>query len=282
MPGHSKLINYLEIIGFLDEHNISFDEINSPVKAEYERIETDSRLVTKNSVFVCISGFENDGHDFASKAITNGASLLIVQKKIDPDIPQIKVRNSRKVAAILAKLFFNDPTSKMKLIGITGTNGKTTVASLISKLLLSKNKKTGLIGTFGYEINGKKYRSERTTPDIIDLNKIFLKMLKAEVEFVVMEVSSHALALDRVFGLHYNAGVFTNLTHEHLDFHKNMEKYAQTKFQLFENITDNNGIAIINIDDKYGKELYRKINCLKKDISFKEGDISIRDINYSL
>jgi len=282
MSGHCKLINYLEIIRYLKESNISFDEINSPGNAEYKGIETDSRAVKKDDVFVCISGFEHDGHDFAEKAIKNGASLLIVQNKIDHNIPQIKVRNSRKAAAILSKLFFDDPTKKMKLIGITGTNGKTTIATLTAELLLVKRKKTGLIGTFGYEINGKKYRSERTTPDIIDLNRIFIEMLKAEVEFVVMEVSSHSLALDRVFGLHFDAGIFTNLTHEHLDFHKNMEDYALAKFKLFDYVTENNGIAIINIDDIYGKKLYQKINCHKKSISIEKGDISIKNVNYIL
>ncbi len=282
MSGYRKLISFQKILEFLEKNNLSFTVINSPVNATYKGIETDSRAVEKDDIFVCISGFKQDGHDFAEEAIKNGAALLIVEKKINVNLPQIKSINSRKAAAILAKLFFNDPTSKIKLIGITGTNGKTTVAYLISKLLIANNKKTGLIGTFGYEIDGKKYRSERTTPDIIDLNKIFYKMSEAKVEYAVMEVSSHSLILDRVFGLHFDAAVFTNLTSEHLDFHKNMEEYAKAKFKLFAQVSENNGIAIINTDDIYGKKLYRKLKCSKKSISFIEGDISIKNSKYDL
>jgi murE/murF fusion protein len=141
---------------------------------------------------------------------------------------------------------------------------------------------TGFVGTFGYMINGKIFKTERTTPDIVELNRIFHQMAEAKVKYVVMEVSSHALALDRVYGLHFDAAVFTNLTHEHLDFHKTMNDYAKEKFKLFEYIEAENGTAYINIDDEFGKKLYAHLNCPKKSLSFKKGDITIREYKCSL
>jgi len=186
------------------------------------------------------------------------------------------VKNSRKSAAILANLFFDNPTSKFKLIGITGTNGKTTTANLIYQILIKLGYKVGIIGTFGYTINNENFSSKRTTPDIIDLNKIFQKM--EDTDFVVMEVSSHAIALQRVFSLSFDAGIFTNLTQDHLDFHKNLKEYAQTKFKLFDYVNRNNGISIVNTDDKFGKDFFEKINGKKFNYSKNISDYQILNI----
>ncbi|NQT64967.1 MAG: UDP-N-acetylmuramoyl-L-alanyl-D-glutamate--2,6-diaminopimelate ligase, partial [FCB group bacterium] len=196
----------------------------------------------------------------------------------DIDIPQIIVNNARKATALLAALFFDDPSKKLKLIGITGTNGKTTIGSILERILLDNGKKVGLIGTLGYSINGVMHKSERTTPDIIDLNMIFCKMIDANVELVIMEVSSHALSLDRTFAIKFHTAVFTNLTQDHLDFHISMNEYAKTKFRLFENTNR----AFINIDDEHGERLYRKCSFTKYGISFLDGEVFIGEHDYSI
>ena len=254
MQRNSK-INCTQILNILKKNKLLLDIYNVDEHSAYTGMATDSRQVLKGDVFVCIPGFITDGHLFAGKAVENGAKLLVVEKQLKIDIPQIVVNDSRKAASLLAKLFFGDPTSKFTLVGITGTNGKTTIATLIEMILRKNGMQTGFVGTFGYMINGKTFKTERTTPDIVELNRIFHQMAEAKVKYVVMEVSSHALALDRVYGLHFDAAVFTNLTHEHLDFHKTMNDYEKEKFKLFDNLAEKNGTAFINIDDEYGKKL---------------------------
>lgn len=273
-------IEYSQIEAVLKEENLFNSLIQIDEHAEYTKIETDSRLIEKDDVFVCIKGFVSDGHSFVEEAFNNGAALFIVEKKLAQNYSQIVVKNSRKAAAVLGKLFFNDPTSKFKLIGITGTNGKTTIANLTEEILRKNGKRTGLIGTLGYSINGKVYKSERTTPDIFELNRIFQRMAKEEVEFVVMEVSSHALALDRVYGLHFDVALFTNLTQDHLDFHADLHEYAEAKFKLFEQVQMNNGISLLNIDDPVGIEFYNKIESNKYSISFISADFQITDCKF--
>ena len=282
MYSKSKLISYREILSELSKANLFCKSYYAAESACYNGIETDSRLIEKNNVFICIKGFETDGHLFALKAEEKGATLFIVQEKLPTDFPQILVKNSRKATAILAKIYFGDPSAKFKLIGITGTNGKTTIAALIEKILRKNGKRTGLIGTYGYSIIGKEHSTKMTTPDIIALNTILSEMEEEKVEFVIMEVSSHALALDRVYGLHFDAALFTNLTQDHLNFHKNIEEYAETKFRLFDYLTQNSGSAFINIDDKYGKLLFKKLKNKKFSISFDDADVSIRNCKCEL
>ena len=274
-------INYSDIIKVLTEERLFIREVNENTISTFTKLETDSRKINKNDVFVCIKGFEYDGHLFAPKALESGADLFIVQHVLPFNKPQIVVSDSRKAAAIMARLFFDDPTSKFKLIGITGTNGKTTVANITEKILLMNNISTGLIGTLGYYINGQHFVTDRTTPDIIDLNRIFAKMVDAGVDVVVMEVSSHSLALGRVFSLHFAIGLFTNLTHDHLDFHIDLENYADSKFILFKYVQENNGISIINIDDFYGKKLFDKIHTKKIGISYEKSDFKFTVLNQS-
>ena len=281
MQRNSK-INCTEILNILQKNNLLLDICSVDEHFAYTGMATDSRQVLKGDVFVCIPGFVTDGHLFAGKAVEMDAKLLIVEKQQKINIPQIVVNDSRKAASLLAKLFFDDPTSQFTLVGITGTNGKTTIATLIEMILRKKGMQTGFVGTFGYMINGRKFKTERTTPDIVELNRIFHQMAEVKVKYVVMEVSSHALALDRVYGLHFDAAVFTNLTHEHLDFHKTMNDYAKEKFKLFDNLAEKNGTAFINIDDEYGKKLFANLNCPKRSISFQIGDITIHDCNCSL
>ncbi|MDP8269501.1 MAG: UDP-N-acetylmuramoyl-L-alanyl-D-glutamate--2,6-diaminopimelate ligase [Candidatus Tenebribacter davisii] len=278
MCNNSKMISTTEIISVLKIHDLLIETIKIVSSKTFSGIQTDSRKVKTGQVFVCIVGFISDGHNYAESAVKRGAKLLIVEKELEIEIPQIIVKNTRKATALLAKLFFNEPSKKMKLIGITGTNGKTTIANLIERILLDNGKKVGLIGTLGYSINAKTYRSERTTPDIIDLNSIFYEMNQQDVEFIVMEVSSHALSLDRIFSLDFHSTVFTNLTQDHLDFHTNINEYAKTKFKLFENTKK----AYINIDDEHGKRLFRKCSFTKYGISFEQGDIKIGDHDFTI
>jgi len=265
------MISVTEIINKLKSHDLLQTQIDIDDSALYSGLQTDSRKIADNSVFICITGFIVDGHKFAQAAVDNGAKLLIVEKELEIEVPQIIVTNTRKATAVLAALFFDEPSKKLKLIGITGTNGKTTIANILEPILREKDKKVGLIGTLGYSINGVNYKSDRTTPDIIDLNTIFCKMIEKDVEFVVMEVSSHAIKLDRIYALNFRSAVFTNLTQDHLDFHSTIDEYAKTKFRLFRN-TDR---AFINIDDEFGTKLYKHLSIEKYGISFKESDISI-------
>ncbi|MBT4331871.1 MAG: UDP-N-acetylmuramoyl-L-alanyl-D-glutamate--2,6-diaminopimelate ligase, partial [Candidatus Cloacimonetes bacterium] len=278
MYSNSKMISSAQIIAELKKHELLIEAINTDPLKEYSGIQTDSRSIKKGFVFVCIFGFIVDGHNYAKMAVKEGAELLIVERELEIDIPQIVVLNARKATAILAALFFDDPSKKLKIIGITGTNGKTTIANILEQILLGNGKNVGLIGTLGYSINGVVYKSDRTTPDILDLNTIFCKMIDENVEFIIMEVSSHALSLDRTFAIHFHTAVFSNLTQDHLDFHVSLNEYAKTKFKLFENAD----IGFINIDDEHGERLYKKCSFTKYGISFVEGEVKIGKHDYSI
>lgn len=265
-------ISFADISESLAKENLLIRKVNESGIAEYVKLETDSRKISAGDVFICIKGYENDGHLFAHLALENGAELFIVQHVLPFNKPQIVVTDTRRAAAVLARLFFDDPTAKFKLIGITGTNGKTTISKITETLLLMNGIQTGMIGTLGYSINGQRFISDRTTPDIIDLHRIFSKMVESGIEIVIMEVSSHALRLDRVYGLHFAVGFFSNLTQDHLDFHIDLDDYAESKFLLFEYIQKNKGISILNIDDPYGKMFYEKIPEKKISISTNHSD----------
>ncbi|HPT71972.1 MAG TPA: UDP-N-acetylmuramoyl-L-alanyl-D-glutamate--2,6-diaminopimelate ligase, partial [Candidatus Cloacimonadota bacterium] len=272
-----------EIIDVFTKHNILVGYNHIKLDKEISGMpQTNSQLIKPGDIFVAISGFTVDGHQFSESAAEQGASLIIHEKFVEGHLPAIGVKDTRKAAALLAKLYYKNPSSKFKLIGVTGTNGKTTITSLIYDFLTSLGHKVGLIGTLGYSINDRHYPSERTTPDIMDLNRIFADMVEAGCEFVVMEVSSHALSLDRVYGIEFDFSIFTNLSRDHLDFHKNMDSYASAKFQLLEYVIKNNGHNLINIDDSYGSTFYRNTQTSSSSISFDQGDFSIRIISQAI
>lgn len=226
--------------------------------ANIDFITNDSRKCSENTVFAAIRGYATDGHKFIKKAVENGACAVICEQYIpDADVCQIVVENSRVAEAVAAAEIFGKPSEKFKLIGVTGTNGKTTITYLVKHILEFCGYKTGLIGTNQNMINDEILETGRTTPDSIDLQELFAKMADAEVDFCIMEVSSHALALNRVYGCHYAVGAFTNLTQDHLDFHKTMDNYAAAKAKLFE-ISDN---AVINVDDAYGRKMADESPC---------------------
>lgn len=225
-------------------------------------IEHDSRKVKKNSVFVAIRGYKTDGHLFVMDAINKGAVAVVVEEDnnvpdeifIHSDIAKIVVKNSRIALAELSKGFYKDPTSKLTLIGITGTNGKTTTAFIVKNIFETAGIKTGLIGTIANYIGSEKIDSKLTTPESNDLNDLLLQMVNSGCKNAVMEVSSHSLVLNRVYGLNFSGAVFTNITSDHLDFHKTFENYLSAKKILFDNLSSE-AISIINSDDQSSKAI---------------------------
>lgn len=222
----------------------------------------DSRKVVKNSLFVAIKGFNFDGHNFIMEAIAKGATAIVLEddSKISNDylihqnVTKILVKDSRKALAQLSKNFFKDPSSRLNVIGITGTNGKTSVTYFIKSILESAGKKTGLIGTIANYIGDEIVPAEKTTPESFELNQLLDRMSNEGCEFCVMEVSSHSLELNRVYGIDFKVGAFTNLTQDHLDFHLTMENYFNAKKKLFDSLSQNS-IAVSNFDDEYGEKI---------------------------
>jgi UDP-N-acetylmuramoyl-L-alanyl-D-glutamate--2,6-diaminopimelate ligase len=209
----------------------------------------DSRRVKPGNCFVAITGYQVDGHVYIDEAVSRGAACLIVEKEVHiKKVPVLHVKNSRSVLALLASRYFGKPSENMTVIGITGTNGKTTTAYLMESICQTAGKKTGLIGTMLYRWNGQEKNADRTTPESVDIQRFFWEMNQQCVEVVVMEVSSHALVLDRVLGLDFDVAVFTNLSRDHLDFHKTLSDYEDAKAMLFQMIKKQ-GVGILNGDD---------------------------------
>jgi len=244
---------------------------------EITGITIDSRSVVKGNVFICINGLVSDGHDYAEKAVENGASVIVSERELPVNVPCIVYEDTRLAMAEISAKFYGYPENNLKLIGITGTNGKTTVSYLIKKILESAGKTVGIIGTneilVGNEDVGIK-SSTPTTPNSLELRRIFSKMCKMGAEYVVMEVSSHALDLYRVAGLVYDVGIFTNLTRDHLDYHKTMDNYFHAKKKLF----DISKIAVINIDDEYGNRIAESSQCKKMTVSTDKADLVAENI----
>jgi UDP-N-acetylmuramoyl-L-alanyl-D-glutamate--2,6-diaminopimelate ligase len=214
----------------------------------------DDRAVTPGTLFFCVPGFTRDGHDFAADAIGRGAVALVVERPLGLDAPEVVVDDVRAAMAPAAAALAGDPTADLTTVGITGTNGKTTSAFIVRALLQAGGRSTGLLGTVTAVVGGEQHTVARTTPEAIDLQRTFAEMLAAGDDAVVMEVSSHALALHRADAIHWSAAVFTNLTQDHLDFHGDMEDYFLAKRRLFEAGPE---LGVINVDDPYGARLAR-------------------------
>ncbi|WP_409292118.1 UDP-N-acetylmuramoyl-L-alanyl-D-glutamate--2,6-diaminopimelate ligase [Peribacillus sp. SCS-37] len=221
---------------------------------EIVSVENDHRLVKEGSLFICIKGYTVDGHDLAAQAVSRGAYAIIAEREVNASVPVVIVPDTAKAMAVLADAFYGRPTQSLRLIGITGTNGKTTTSHLIEKILSDAGSKTGLIGTMYTKIGDETQETKNTTPDSLTLQKIFSKMVKRGVTDAVMEVSSHALELGRVNGCDYDIAVFTNLTQDHLDFHGSMENYKFAKGLLFARLgsafpSGKPKFAVLNADD---------------------------------
>ena len=246
--------------------NLSYKKIVNEQEIDISSINYNSKKCEKNSIFVAIKGINVDGNIFVVDAISNGATVIITEnipEKIHGFITYITVENSRIALAELSHCFYNFPAKKLKIIGVTGTNGKTTTTFLVKSILETANKKVAIIGTTGIFINNKIIEATHTTPESLELAKIFDEMVREKIEFVVMEVSSHSLAMNRVYGIDFTVAAFTNLTHDHLDLHKTFEEYSRTKKLLFDGLSSNS-IAIFNGDDKYFD--YMKSDCEAKKI----------------
>lgn len=227
------------------------------LNTEIKGIEIDSRQVKPGDLFIALKGFSVDGHQYVAQAVEKGAAAVLVEKSISNlSVPVIEVTDTRKALAVLATKFYRYPTEELKLIGITGTNGKTTTAYLIEQLLTDAGHKTGVIGTIQMKVGEKRFPIKNTTPDILDLQRSFRMMRDEGCEYSVIEASSHALALGRTWGSQFHIGVFTNLTQDHLDFHETMEKYKEAKGLLFSQLGNRYGdtpedhaYAVLNADD---------------------------------
>jgi len=251
--------------------------VNGIADAEVGFVTDDSRKVQAGSVFVCITGARFDGHSAAPKAQEDGAVLIVCEHDVGCK-NQLIVENSRAALSVLCAAFFGNPAEKLRLVGVTGTNGKTTTCFLLKEIFEANGHKTGLIGTVKNMVGEEEFPANLTTPDPFELQSLFAKMAEAQCEFCVMEVSSQALAQERVCGLHYEAAIFTNLTQDHLDYHGNFENYIAAKHKLFE-MCD---IAVVNSDDEAYTKMLEGTSC--KAVTFSAmndfADYSAKNIVY--
>lgn len=241
-------------------NGLQYECISGNMEQEVDNIIYDSRIKTKSGLFIAIEGFKMDGHQFIDAAIENGAKTLLVQKEITckaEGITIIKVKNTRSAMAVIANNKFDTPSKRFELAGVTGTNGKTSITYLLGQILEDYHKKIGIIGTIENRIGSRVLKAERTTPESLDLQALFQKMVESQVEYVLMEVSSHALALNRVDGCDFKVGIFTNLTQDHLDFHDTMENYAKAKAELFKRCK----VGIMNKDSEYVELISEGATC---------------------
>ena len=255
--------NLLEIIGDkdLDILDIAFD----------------SRKVKPNTLFFAVKGTQVDGHDYIDKAIEQGATAIVGEKmprKKVENVTYVKVDNSAYVLGVSASNFFGNPSKKLRLVGVTGTNGKTTIATLLYRLFTDAGYNCGLLSTIENIVNREIIPSTHTTPDPIELNALLQQMAENKCEYAFMEVSSHSVAQDRIAGLHFTGGIFTNLTHDHLDYHKTMVNYRNAKKKFFDNLPQT-AFALTNLDDKNGAIMLQNTKAkklsyaLKHDADFK-------------
>lgn len=253
---------------------------------EIKDIAYDSRKVEEGSLFVAIKGLNSDGHRFIPEAVLAGAVGVVVEDDeiiddeyfIEKGVAKILVGDSRKALALISSAFYGFPSRKLKLIGVTGTNGKTTTTHLVKSILESAGLKTGLVGTINYVIGDEVIPAVQTTPESLDLNRFLSKMVDNGISACAMEVSSHALALDRVYGFDFDVGVFTNLTQDHLDFHRTFDAYFQAKKILFDSLKES-AYAIYNIDDPYGEKIVADTKAMKLSYGKSErADVRVKDV----
>ena len=258
-------------------HNVQLIETIGSVELEISTVQFDSRKIQSNSLFVAQSGTQVDGHDFIEKSIDSGAIAIVCERKpenLHSNITYLIVENSSIALGFIASNLYGNPTEKLRLIGITGTNGKTTTATLTYNLLEAMGCPTILVSTIRILIHGKEIPSSHTTPDILTLNQIFSEAVEAGCEFAVMEVSSHGIHQNRIGGLHFQIGVFSNITHDHLDYHKTFAEYIKAKKKFFDELPKS-AKALTNIDDKNGIVMLqnspakRYSYALKTDADFK-------------
>lgn len=248
--------------------NVSTKSIIGSVEIAIDAITFDSRIVKKATLFVAIKGTEVDGHNYIQKAIDLGASSIVCEilpVHLDQNVTYIHVDNSNEALAFLASNFYDNPSTKLKLVGVTGTNGKTTVATLLYNLFSQAGYQVGLLSTVKVMIGQDTFPATHTTPDSISINKYLAQMIEAGCSYCFMEVSSHGIAQKRTAALDFNGGIFTNLSHDHLDYHKTFAEYRDVKKSFFDQL-DKTAFAITNADDKNGEFMLQ--NCKAKKLSY--------------
>ena len=263
---------------------ISYSGYIVPENLDIKNIVYDSRLVNDQSCFVAIKGERFDGHNFIFEALKRGAKIIVIdnEKFIDKNSPIIKVENTRKALSKMSHHFFNNPSELMKVVGITGTNGKTSVAQIVKSILNSLDNNCGAIGTLGFSFDGNISSTNLTTPESLELHGMLRALLDNGINHSALEVSSHSLEQNRVDDIDFNVTVFTNLTHDHLDYHKTMDNYFNAKSKLFADL-GTSASSIINIDDSFGRKIFNSISSNKISYGFdKNADISASKIRSNL
>jgi UDP-N-acetylmuramoyl-L-alanyl-D-glutamate--2,6-diaminopimelate ligase len=251
---------------------------NGAPEIEISGLAYSSQSVTPGALFFCVPGFSVDGHDFAPDAVRRGAAALVCQRPLGLGVPEVVVDDVRAAMGPAAARFYGDPTAELELVGVTGTNGKTTSAYLIRHLMEAGGRRCGLLGTVKRVVGGVEEEVVRTTPEAIDLQHTFRRMVDGGDRACAMEVSSHALELGRVAGIRFAARLFTNLTQDHLDFHETMEAYFEAKRRLF---AAPGPVSVVNVDDPYGRRLESEVDCVTFAIE-READYRARDIEFDL
>ena len=265
--------------------NLTDKVITGDTNIDINKIEYNSQRIEQNDIFVAIKGYKEDGNDYIKEAVEKGAVCIVTEDNLDasklPNITIVRVQNSRIALSLIASKYYDFPARKLKLIGITGKKVKTTTAYMIRDILNASGKKTGMIGTIYNTYGNVCIEASRTSPESLDLQKLLKDMVDAQMEYVVMEVSSHSLVLDRVYGLHFAIGIFTNLSQEHLDFHGTMDNYLLAKSKLFE-MCD---FALVNGDDIHTPRLKKMIKCktatfgLDNAVNITASDVRINNNN---
>ncbi len=245
---------------------------------EVSELAYDSRKAGPGTLFFCVRGERVDGHEFAARVIDAGAVALVVERELDVSVPQVVVPDARAAMAPAAARFYGDPTEELRVVGVTGTNGKTTTAFLIREILERAGVSTGLLGTVKQVVGGVEESVERTTPEAIDLQGTFRRMLDGGDRACAMEVSSHAMSLHRADAIHFEVALFTNLTQDHLDFHGDMEDYFLAKRKLFAGLGP--GTAVVNVDDPYGRRLAEEFDCVTFSAEGVNADYTAHDIAF--
>ncbi len=267
------LIDEIDYIDLVNLEDMSY---------EIEGISYNSKKAKPNDIFICLTGEHVDGHEYAEEAAANGAVVFVVERRLNFDVPQIVVSSTEEMIAQISSLFYGNPSSKLNIIGVTGTNGKTTVTHLIQKLFEANNQSCALIGTLGHKFSSEDsyHDAKHTTPQAPELQSVLYDVNEKCIDNVVMEVSSHALVQHRVDYVDFNGAVLTNLTQDHLDFHITMENYFKAKAMLFARLVAGD-FAVINLDDKYAEAFLGVISPTVSTYTYainKEADVMAKDV----
>ncbi|UII23237.1 UDP-N-acetylmuramoyl-L-alanyl-D-glutamate--2,6-diaminopimelate ligase [Fulvivirga ligni] len=252
-------------------YKVSLVSTSGDMEREVKSIAFDSRKVEEDTLFVAIKGTQSDGHEFIEKAIASGATVVVCEEmpgEINPAVTYVAVADSSRALGFISSNFYGEPSTKLKLVGVTGTNGKTTVATLLFNLYVKMGYKTGLLSTVNNRIGDEIIPSSHTTPDALSLNQLLAKMVESGCEYAFMEVSSHAIQQERIAGQLFAGAIFTNISHDHLDYHKTFDAYISAKKKLFDDLPST-AFALVNVDDKRGRIMLQNTKATKNTFALK-------------